>query len=425
MPKQHLTDRFIKTLEPQGERVEYYDQHRIENNTLKAKGVKGLFIRLTKAGSVYFYYRYWFNEKAKSYKIGSYPNIKLSEAREKARDLASEVNNGIDPQAEKNKRKHQPKTTLFEKLVSEYKQHHLPTLRQATREEYKRIIKKELEPKLKGLKVNEIKAARLSKILSRKKKEGYPTMANRIRAVLSSMFDYGRTDPEIDLKDNPVDDTRRYKTGENKRDRYYEDEEIRTLWEWFELFDQPVQSVFKMLLIAGQRKTETMNMKWDDIQKVKKDDFEGMVWTIPAEDAKNKKAHDVPLSDSALQVIETMRPITGETDYVFCSPRKDNEPIKWIKSSTKKIKDDKDNGIADFRPHDLRRTVATYMADSGISPMIIGKVLNHKGLAKENTITARYNRASYLEQKQEALERWSYKLNQILEDSEANITKIA
>lgn len=425
MPKKHLTDQFIRNLEPQGKRVEYYDQHLIENNKLKGKGVKGLFIRLTKAGSVYFYYRYYFSEKYKSYKIGSYPNMKLSEAREEARDLANKVNNGFDPQAEKNKRKHQPETTMFEKLVSEYKKHHLPTLREATREEYQRIIKKELEPKLKGQKVNEITATRLSKILSRKKKDGYPTMANRIRAVLSSMFDYGKTDPEIDLKKNPVDDTRRYKTGENKRDRYYEDEEIRTLWEWFESFDQPVQSVFKMLLITGQRKTETMNMKWDDINKVKKDDFEGMVWTIPAKDAKNKKAHDVPLSDSALQVIETMRPITGQTDFVFCSPRKDNEPIQWIKSSTKKIKEDKKNGISDFRPHDLRRTVATYMADSGISPMIIGKVLNHKGLAKENTITARYNRASYLEQKQEALNRWSWKLQQILENKETNVTKIA
>lgn len=425
MPKRHLTASFIRNLEPQGKRVEYYDQHLIENNKLKGTGVKGLFIRLTKAGSVYFYYRYYFNEKSKSYKVGSYPDISLSDARDKARELAGKVNNGIDPQAEKNKRKYQPETTLFEKLVTDYKDQHLSTLRESTRVEYNRIIDKELMPKLEGQEVNEITTNKLNRILSRKKKDGYPTMANRIRAVLSSMFDYGKTDPEIDLKKNPVDGTRRYKTGENKRDRYYENEEIKTLWKWFEKFDQPIQSIFKMLLICGQRKTETMRMRWDDIEKVKKDDFKGMVWTIPAKDAKNKKAHDVPLSDMALDILETMRPITGDSDYVFESPRIDNEPVKWIKASSKKIQDDKKTGISDFRPHDLRRTVATYMADNGISPMIIGKVLNHKGLAKENTITARYNRASYLEQKQEALNRWSWKLQQILEEKESNVTKIA
>ena|SRR5690625_1561499 len=95
MAKRHLTPQFLRNLKPQGKRIEYYDQHLIENNKLKATGVTGLFIRLTKAGSIYFYYRYNFKGTRKSYKIGSYPNIGLSTARDKARELAGKVSEGI------------------------------------------------------------------------------------------------------------------------------------------------------------------------------------------------------------------------------------------------------------------------------------------------------------------------------------------
>ncbi|MDZ7695313.1 MAG: tyrosine-type recombinase/integrase [Balneolaceae bacterium] len=98
---------------------------------------------------------------------------------------------------------------------------------------------------------------------------------------------------------------------EKKRSRDYKPEEIQDLWEYFEQLNEPTQSVFKMLLITGQRKTETMSMKWDDIR--------GDIWTIPAELAKNKEEHLVPLSDMALDIIEEMR-AGNNSDYVFASP---------------------------------------------------------------------------------------------------------
>ncbi len=415
MPKQHLSSQFIKNLKPQGKRTEYYDQHLIDPDTngLKRKGVKGLLLRLTKAGNKYFYYSYWYDQKSKRYKIGSYPNIGLSEARSKARELAGMVNNGTDPQAEKNKRKHTPKEATFKEVASEFTDKYLPTLRKRTADEYQRMIEVYLTP-LNDIPIKEISKNQILSILDKKAiKEGSPTQANRIRGTLSVLFSFAIDRGLLDT--NLVTSIPTYKNGKTKRSRYYSPEEIQELWQWFDSFITPTGQVFKMLLITGQRKTETMQMKWSDIR--------GDVWTIPAEIAKNGQPHDVPLSDMALQIIEEIRPITGETDYIFCSPRKENQAIGSIKGSKEKIQDE--SSVTDFRPHDLRRTVATYMAKLAVDRTVLGKILNHKGLSGDSQVTAIYDRHSYMKEKRQALNRWSHKLLQIIESQEANITKIA
>ena len=66
--------------------------------------------------------------------------------------------------------------------------------------------------------------------------------------------------------------------------------------------------------------------------------------------------------------------------------------------------------MIDFRIHDLRRTMATGLAELGISRTVIGKVINHKGISGDNSVTAIYDRYDYLEEKREALETWNKSL---------------
>jgi integrase len=55
--------------------------------------------------------------------------------------------------------------------------------------------------------------------------------------------------------------------------------------------------------------------------------------------------------------------------------------------------------------HDLRRTMATWMAESGIAPHIIEAVLNHVS-GHKGGVAGIYNRANYEPQKRAALEKW-------------------
>lgn len=421
MPKKRLNEQFLRNLKPQEKRVEYYDQHLIKDGQLKKKGVKGFLVRLTKAGNKYFYYNYWFDGKAKKYKIGSYPDIGVSKAREIARELSFQVDKGIDPQAEKKKRKQAPDPKTFKEISEEFKNKYLPTLKRKTREEYSRIIDVELVPKLGKYPIKEISRNQIINLLDNKAygKNPAPVMANRIRARLSKIYSFAIDRGHAEA--NPVSNVSKYKKTkdggkvEKRRNRYYDPDEIQELWKYFDNWNEPTGSVLKMLLITGQRKTETMHMKWDDIR-------DG-VWTIPAELAKNSEQHLVPLPDMALQIIEGLRPMNGKSDYVFCSPKEHNAPMKWLTRARVTIQEESD--VPDFRPHDLRRTVATYMAKLGVDRTVLGKILNHKGLAGDDQVTAIYDRHGYMDEKRQALNRWGRRLEQIIEGNvKAKVTKI-
>lgn len=390
MQTKKLTHTYIKNIDSPDKRIEIYDEL-----------IDNLAVRVTPTGYKTFIYRY--GAKGKRYTIGKFPNVGLSEARNIARDLAADIAKGKDPQEEKKAQRKKKDLETFGELVEEFKELHLPTLRESTRKEYKRIIDNELLPVFKSIPAKEIEKDRIRELLDKKAyKDKSPTMANRIRARLSRIFTFGIGRGSV--KSNPIQGIPTYKNGNTKRDRFYSKEEIKELWKFFEMQTEPTQSVLKMLLITGQRKTETMQMKWSDLN-------EG-IWTIPAELAKNKEPHEVPLSQMALEIIEKMRSMNGDSDYVFKSPQKENEPISWLTRARVFIQDN--SKVPDFRPHDLRRTVATYMAKLKIDRTVLGKILNHKGLAGDTQVTAIYDRHSYTDEKREALELWAAHLQELL-----------
>ncbi len=72
------------------------------------------------------------------------------------------------------------------------------------------------------------------------------------------------------------------------------------------------------------------------------------------------------------------------------------------------------SGVEDFVLHDLRRTVASYMASGGVPWLVIGKILNHA----DPSVTVIYDRHGYDAEKREALEMWEIKLLGIVSSSQ-------
>ncbi|HKL47300.1 MAG TPA: site-specific integrase [Candidatus Izemoplasmatales bacterium] len=250
-------------------------------------------------------------------------------------------------------------------------------------------------------------------------------MANRIRSVISKIFEFGLKRVGLDIDRNPVDSTAPFDKGENVRERVYSVDEIRELWEYWETRPEPVQSVYKVLLLTGQRLSEVLHMKWKYIEvdrpckRIRFDEegravpeaFLANVWTIP--DTKNNEIHELPLSNMAFGIIQDLKPATGDSDYVFESPRKKGAPLNSLNSTDKMIK--KHTSVSDFRIHDLRRTFATRTEESGIDYSIIKKVLNHK----DGDVTSRhYTWYDFMDRKLDAMNRWAWRLQSIVEGKE-------
>jgi integrase len=400
MAEKALNDLFIRNYPAPEKRVEIYDDV-----------VSGFALRVTPTGHKSFVYRYRFGDKVKRYTIGSYSKIKLADARDVARDLSHKINKGIDPLEERRKKKNKPDPMSFAELAEAYKEKGMTNLKEKTRAEYIRIVDNELIPSLGKKPVKEISQRDIINLLDRKAlKDKSPTMANRIRARLSRIFNFGMSRGLAES--NPVSNTSKFEHGENKRDRVYSDKEIKKLWAAFEIQNEPAQSIFKMLLLTGQRKGETSKLRWSYIQ----DD----VWTIPKTITKNSTPNEVPLSWFAKEVLNNIKPLTGDSKFVFESPVNKGEPMQDLKRAKENVR--AKSKVKDFRPHDLRRTVATNLAKLKVDRTVLGKILNHKKMSGDNLVTAIYDRHDYLEEKRKALSKWADRLYEILnekdEDSE-------
>ena len=68
------------------------------------------------------------------------------------------------------------------------------------------------------------------------------------------------------------------------------------------------------------------------------------------------------------------------------------------------------SGVAEFTPHDLRRTAASHMTAIGIPRLTVSKILNHA----DSSVTAIYDRHGYQKEKAAALEAWAAKLSEMI-----------
>lgn len=398
MAKKQLTDPFIKGYNPPDEKSVSY------SDTI----LPGLSIRFNSGGSKTFSFRYYINGKQKRYTLGKYPALKLAEARRAAREIAEQVSTGTDPQADKVQSR---EDLTIKELAEEFDNKHLPNLKESTQVDYRERIKNVIVPALGSIIARKVTADDVLDLLE-EIAEGAPIQSNRIRAILSSIYTFGQKRRFV--KVNPILSIP--KLGkENQRDRFFTADEIKKAWAIIEKLDEPVRSLYKILFITGQRLGETRQMKWDYI--------DNRTWFIPEELTKAKRSHALPLPPMAMEILKDLQKYTGGSDYVFQSPVKDNQPITWVHWHAKSIRDHKE-GVSDFRIHDIRRTVTSYMAELGVDRTTLGKVLNHKQLAGDNHVTARYDRYDYMDEKRLALNKWAAKLQEIISGSQASGTKI-
>ena len=157
--------------------------------------------------------------------------------------------------------------------------------------------------------------------------------------------------------------------------------------------------------MTAQRRNEVAGLPWSEL------DLPSKVWHLPKERAKNKKAHDIHLSDLALEIIAGLvqfKPEPGKPDFVF-SVDGDSVVIGFAYA---KARIDKFTGLSDWQLRDLRRTAATKMAEDpeeqgglGIAPHVVDRILNHVS-GTIRGVAAVYNKGQFLAQRRAALEAW-------------------
>ena len=250
---------------------------------------------------------------------------------------------------------------------------------------------------------------------------GSPINANRLLAVLRRMFNWS---VERGLVERSPCDKIRAPAAEQARDRILGDDEIRAAWQAFEGVGWPFGSIAQLLILTGARRDEIAEAGWSEI------DLQAKSWTVAKERSKNGVAHEIPLSDAAIQIIKSLPRIGGKDDgFVFTTTTR--APVSgWSRAKAQVDKamlavmqadSESLNPPAHWTLHDLRRTAASGMAGIGIPPHVVEAVLNHKSGTIKG-VAAVYNRYTYAAEKRAALDAWSRRLGAIVSDKTTSNT---
>ena len=181
------------------------------------------------------------------------------------------------------------------------------------------------------------------------------------------------------------------------RERFLTEEEIAALWP---VFPASISMALKLALVTGQRIGEVTGITLDEL------DLPKAIWNLPAARSKNGEAHSIPLSQMALDLIAEAR-CKAVGDHLFPG-------LTSIKVAQRIIKARDSLPVKDWAAHDLRRTVCTHLAMLGVSPLIIGACVNHRGTTKGGVTLKTYVRYDYAREKREALELWADRLAAIV-----------
>jgi integrase len=370
--------------------------------------VAGFGLRLREGGAKVWVVQYTLGTKQRRMTLGSAKALDAGKARQTAKDLLAAVRLGHDPAAERAEARVKASDEEFSEVVERFLVRQRARLRPRSFHDTQRYLRELWKP-LHRLHLPRISRKDVAAWLDTIANENGLITADRARAALSAFFGWALREGLCEV--NPVLATN--KAAELKsRERVLSDEELRNLWG--ALPDSDYGRIVKLLALTGQRREEIGGLRWSEI------DWDECTITLPGERTKNHRPHVVPLSELALAILKA-QPQRAGRDLVFGDgPRSGTRSEGregggfqgWSKAKT--ALDELVPTIGDWRLHDLRRTVATRMADElKVQPHIIEAVLNHISGHKAG-VAGVYNRAIYLEEKASVLTLWADRLEQVV-----------
>jgi integrase len=360
----HLTDASIKKLPvpAKGNKVHYEE--------------RGFGVRVTAGGVRSFVLNYVTQAgRERRYTIGSTEDWKATDAREKAKLLRREIDNGGDPLGDIEALREAPSVA---DLITRFIAEHVERKRPSTIRAYRQILRQHIGPYFGAhAKVADVTHDDVQRLHDKITKAGSAYAANRAVAVASKMFSLSvrwRMRP-----DNPAKGIER--NYETKRKRYVRGDELARLTGALNNHsNQDVADVFRLLLFTGCRRGEALAARWADL------DLTAGVWTKLGSTTKQKSDHVAPISAPARQLLSEIQQRQSSKqkalgEYVFPGAGGSGHVVE-IKRAWRAIT--KAAGITGLRIHDLRHSFASQLASGGASLPLIGSLLGHSNPTTTN-----------------------------------------
>ncbi|MGM0541872.1 MAG: tyrosine-type recombinase/integrase [Pseudomonadota bacterium] len=399
-----LTDTKVQRLKPKEKPYREPDQ-------------EGLYLLIEPNGIKKWQFRFTWEVSGKKKRpwqsIGRYPEVSLKQARSIALEsrelLAQNINpieykrqQKIDQQLEKQSEIEPNKGMTFEELFKIWHKHNSESWTYAHARDIRERMDKHLIPHLGDLPLEDIKPRDVIRVLKLVEVGGRVETTRRIKQYTNRIFKFGigfghcERNPASELPDDI------FLKGIKKNYAHTTDPKVLTqILKAIESYagDISTKKALELGPYVFLRSKEIAGIRWEEIN------LENCVIEIPGERMKKKRTHIVPISSKVLEIIEYMRPLSGDCEYLFPSPCSQSRPLgeQTLNPALHRL------GFKDVQTfHGFRHTASTMLNEMGFMGDLIEKQLAHE---EANKVRGAYNKAQYLAQRKEMMQSWTDYLN--------------
>lgn len=378
-----LTDAQVRKIKPLEKKTKYADE-------------KGMYLEVTPSGGMHWRMKFRLNGKENIFSIGTYPETTLAQARRIRDEARLQIKDGINPNEVKKQKKLQAdESTLFKVLAMQWMQDRKDAITEGTYLRDLSVFEKDLFPALGDMPIDQIKGKDILACAKKIEERGALEMAKRSIPLTGRIFRYAirkdiiENDPtphlQEALKPRKVKHMARLDISEfppflERMDRYHGSILVKT--------------ALQLMTLTFVRTAELINMEWNEI------DFDNHLWRIPAYKMKMALPHIVPLSRQAVELIEGLRPITGNKQFVFynhskAKPLSNNALLSAIRTM---------GYMGKMTGHGFRGLASTTLHEQGYMHDAIEIQLAH---TVGNSVSQAYNHAQHLDYRIKMMQEWS------------------
>jgi integrase len=376
-------------------------------------------LRITASGIKTWFVMTRVHGKLKRITLGRWPTLSLAQARVQARKVIEDASQGKTPLSGRGRRQATTDGDMVAAVLADYVARYQREKGRRSWQQVEQTLTRELTAAgWMDRPLATIARRDVIELLDRIVDRGASTMANRTLAYLRKMLSWAVQRGIIEA--SPADGIGA-PGKEHERDRVLDRAELSAIWQACDALGWPFGPLVRLLIVTAQRRDEVAHMAWPDL------DLERRLWTLPRELTKADRAHEVPLSPLAVEIIEGLPRLGNRLVFPANRTRSTNPVSGFSKAKARldvEIARVNAGALKPWRLHDLRRTAASEMARLGHPPHVVAAVLNHAPAATHG-ITAIYVRHRYGDEKRQALAAWAREIERVLGRAEAKVVALA
>ncbi|HDS9639572.1 TPA: tyrosine-type recombinase/integrase [Klebsiella aerogenes] len=361
----------------------------------------GLQLLIKTSGKKVWQYRYSrpFNQKRAKLTFGPYPEVTLADARQRRHKARTLLTKDIDPYTHQQSLRRQAleaQSNTFKIVAGQWLQLKKSSITADYASDIWRSLEKDIFPAIGEISITDIKAPTLVQAIQPVQSRGALETVRRLCQRINEVMIYAMNAGLIDTAPS-INISKAFEKPQKKHMPSIRPDQLPQLMQTMRLasIELPTRCLFMWQLLTLTRPSEASDTRWQEI------DLDAREWRIPAERMKMKRAHIVPLSVQALAVLELMRPLSSQREYVFSSRIKPLQPMssQTVNAALKRA------GLGGILvSHGMRSIASTALNEQGFPPDVIEAALAH---VDKNEVRRAYNRSDYLEQRRPMMQWWA------------------